>query len=172
MTASWTGVAGILANGKYDVWRALVNGVESLVAVPEDYQLEGATLYTSALAYKDVVLVNNSNIPLYEMVDDADAITDATALSMLNVAEIAEGVFRVEIQDTDGKWIPKACIENLPVYHLVKKSVALNDYTGYWTEYNSLTKGDDIGAEYAYVVYAADGKTVAAIYVIDSQWDA
>ena len=160
--ATWTGIHAL--GGDYMVYRALVNGKDSLVAAKKDTVLEKGILYTSALSYQGVVV--EENLPLYVVANDAKAIKEDKIITNLEIVEVAEGETYVKFADKDGNWSQaQKGIAKIPVYHIMKVADA-NEKTGLWIEYNKLNKNLLQGAVRAYVLENAAGE-VSAIYVVE-----
>ena len=160
--ATWTGIHAL--GGDYMVYRALVNGKDSLVAAKKDTVLQKGILYTSALSYQGVVV--EENLPLYVVANNATAETNAQIITNLEIVEVAEGETYVKFADKDGNWSQaQKGIAQIPVYHIMKVADA-NEKTGLWIEYNKLNKNLLQGAVRAYVLENAAGE-VSAIYVVE-----
>lgn len=173
-TAFWAGIAGIHPND-YEAYRALVDGVDSLVLIDkeQDQPLQTGYMYDFGLTYigtsmaEDADKNGNKELPLYVAADQKNIAATGTQCKMFDIYVDSKGDVQVKVwKDTasDNYTLMKGA-DTVKVFH-VRAADAFNNYQGYWVEENTISTELVADAQRLYIVTDASG-VVTALYIVE-----
>ena len=171
-TAFWAGIAGIHAND-YVAYRALVDGVDSLVLIDKDQDLATGYMYDFGLTYigtsmaEDADKNGNKELPLYVCAAEKEIAAVGTQCAMFDIYVDGKGDVQVKVwNDAATKdYILMKGADTVKVFH-VRAADAFNNYQGYWVEENTISTELVVDAQRLYIVTDGSG-VVTALYIVE-----
>lgn len=171
-TAFWAGIFGVYAKD-YDAYRALVDGVDSLVLIDKDQPLQTGFMYDFGLTYigtsmaEDADKNGNKELPLYVCADEKEIAAVGTQCAMFDIYVDSKGDVQVKVWNDDATkdYILMKGADTVKVFH-VRAADAFNNYQGYWVEENTISTELVEDAQRLYVVTDASG-VVTALYIVE-----
>lgn len=172
-TAFWAGIAGIHAND-YVAYRALVDGVDSLVLIDKSQTLATGYMYDFGLTYigtsmaEDADKNGNKELPLYVSASEkTPAASNKYECKMFDIYVDSKGDVQVKVWNDDATkdYILLKGADTVKVFH-VRAADAFNNYQGYWVEENTISTELVEDAQRLYVVTDASG-VVTALYIVE-----